>query len=304
MPSSSLVTRYADRLGLDSPEDVLRQRAHGTVDEVVGLIDELLAAHVRSICFENLDVIAARAAGEARGIPTDLDSLTAKLLDAGRGGYCHEHATLIRAVLRELGLSAHPILARVHLGDGRSAPGPLTHQATIVEIKGRRFLVDPGFGGGTPQSALALEAESKPRTTEHGEHRIVPADTVLAPAMRAEADWALQSRTSADQEFRTVYAFADVPHEQSDLEVSNWFTATKPGTRFTGAPVVARTLDSGGKVSLEGGELRSLRPGDEPERIERTVTDAADFAAVLRGEFGLDLDRTFTDPIWGVVERS
>lgn len=301
MASSTLVARYVDRLGLDSSEDVLRARARGSADEIVDLIDELLAAHVRSISFENLDVIAACAAGESRGIPTDLGSLTAKLLDAGRGGYCHEHATLIRAVLRELGLSAHPILARVHLGEGRTAPGGLTHQATILDLSGRRFLVDPGFGGGTPQVALALDVESEPRTTEHGEHRLVPADTVLEPAMRAEAEWALQSRTRSDQEFRTVYAFADVPREQADLEVSNWFTATKPGTRFTGAPVVARTFGNGGKASLEGRQLRSVRPGDDSERLERTVADAADFAAVLREEFGIDLDRTFTDPIWGVA---
>lgn len=304
MSSSSLVARYARRLELDNTEEDLRRRARGRPAEVVDLIDELLAAHVRAICFENLDVIAALAAGEARSIPTDLDSLTAKLLDPGRGGYCHEHATLIRAVLCELGLSAHPILARVHLGDGRTAPGGQTHQATIVNLAGRRFLVDPGFGGGTPEAALELDAESRPRMTEHGEHRLVPADTVLEPAMRAEAEWVLQSRTSSDQEFRTVYAFADVPREQADLEVSNWYTATKPGTRFTGAPVVARTLDNGGKVSLEGRHLRSLRPGDEPERRERKVTDAADFAAVLRTEFGVELRREITDLIWTRVEVS
>ena len=299
MSPSSLVARYVDRLDLDSPEDVLRRRARGTTDEVVDLLDELLTAHVRAICFENLDVIAARAAGEERGIPTDLDTLTAKLLEAGRGGYCHEHATLIRAVLRELGLSAHPILARVHIGGGRTAPGGLTHQATVVDLAGRRFLVDPGFGGGTPQVALELDAESQPRSTEYGEYRLVTADTVLEPEMRA-----LQSRTSADQEFRTVYAFADIPREHVDLEVSNWFTATKPGTRFTSAPVVARTLGNGGKVSLEGRHLRSLRPGGESESLERTVTDAADFAAALREEFALDLDRAFTDLVWSFDDQS
>ncbi|UVI36743.1 arylamine N-acetyltransferase family protein [Brevibacterium spongiae] len=304
MSSSSLVARYAHRLGLDSSEEVLRRRAEGTPAEVIDLIDELLSAHVRSICFENLDVIAVRAAGEPRGIPIELDSLTAKLLDAGRGGYCHEHAILIRAVLTELGLSAYPILARVHLGEGRTSPGGLTHQATVVDLDGRRYLVDPGFGGGTPEAALAFDAEAGPRMTEHGEHRLVPADTVLEPTMRAEADWALQSRTSADQEFRTVYAFADIAREQADLEVSNWFTATKPSTRFTGAPVVARALDNGGKVSLEGRHLRSRRPGSEPELSERTLTDSAEFAAVLGEDFGFDLDRSFTDPIWDIARRS
>lgn len=64
---------------------------------------------------------------------------------------------------------------------------------------------------------------------------------------------------------------------------------------------MARTFGNGGKASLEGRQLRSVRPGDDPERLERTVADAADFAAVLREEFGIDLDRTFTDPIWGVA---
>lgn len=96
MAPSSLIARYADRLGLDSSEDGLRRRAHGTTDEIIDLIDELLVAHVRSICFESLDVIDARAAGESRGFPTDLDSLTTKLLEAGRGGCCHEHAACRR----------------------------------------------------------------------------------------------------------------------------------------------------------------------------------------------------------------
>lgn len=96
MAASTLVRRYADRLGLENSENELQRRVQGTTDEVIDLIDELLAAHVRSICFENLDVIAARAAGESRSIPTDLDSLTTKLLEAGRGGCCHEHAACRR----------------------------------------------------------------------------------------------------------------------------------------------------------------------------------------------------------------
>src|SRR5699024_5844983 len=78
------------------------------------------------------------------------------LLDDRRGGYCHEHAVLILTALAELGLAVHPVLARVHLGAGRAEPGGLTHQATIVELGSQRHLVDPGFGGGTPELALPL----------------------------------------------------------------------------------------------------------------------------------------------------
>jgi arylamine N-acetyltransferase len=301
---TSLLADYARRLGLDTSDAELRKRAAGEPAEALALIDELLVAHTHAICFENLDVIAASVSGQLRGIPADIDAVSAKMLDAGRGGYCHEHAVLMRSVLTELGITADPVLARVHLGGGKAGPGAMTHQGTVVDLGGRRFLVDPGFGGGTPEAAVELGADAEPRTTEHGEHRLVPAESVLNSQMRAEAEWVLQSRTRSDQDFRTVYAFADVAREESDIDQANWYTATKPGTRFTGQPVVAKALAGGGRASLEGRQLRIHRPGDEPERIDRTLTDAADFAAALTEEFGLDLDRDFTDRIWSRAEQS
>lgn len=304
VPSTSLIADYARRLGLDSTEADLRTRAAGPAEEVIELLDELLNAHIRTICFENLDVVAASVGGELRSVPTDLGAVAAKLIDAGRGGYCHEHAALIRAALTDLGITADPILARIHLGEGRTAPGGMTHQATVVDLDGRRYLVDPGFGAGTPGAALELRGGAEPRTTEHGEHRIVPAESVLSSTMLAEAEWALQSRARSDQEFRTVYAFADIAREDADLELANWYTTTKPGTRFTGLPVVAKALPNGGRATLEGRHLLVYRPGTEPERIERNLTDVADFAAVLAEEFGLELGRGVTDRIWRRVEAS
>lgn len=304
MPGSSLVARYARRLGLTDSEESLRRRAAGSPAEIKELLDELLVAHAHSICFENLDVLAASAAGETRGIPTELDHLSAKLLDAGRGGYCHEHATLIRAVLTELGLRAEPSLARVHLGEGRTAPGGLTHQATIVDLDGRRFLVDPGFGGGTPEVALEIRADAKPQTTAVGEYRLVPADAVLSAQMCAEAEWALQSRARADQKFRTIYAFADRARELVDLDQSNWYTATKPGGKFTGQLAMTKRLPHGGRVSLNGRDFLKHQPGSDPNRLDRTIADAADFARVLEEDFGLSFGRDFTDPIWEFISRS
>lgn len=303
MPGTSLVARYAYRLGLTDSEESLCRRAAGAPAEIIALIDELLVAQVHAICFENLDVLSASAAGQARGIPTDIDSVSAKLLDAGRGGYCHEHATLIRAVLIELGLHAEPILARVHLGGTRTVPGGLSHEATVVDLDGRRFLVDPGFGGGTPEAALEIRADAAARFTEAGEIRLVPAADVLSTQMRAEAEWALQSRARAGQDFRTVYAFADQAREQADLDQANWFTATKPGGKFTTRLMMTKRLPHGGRVSLDGSHLTRYEPGIEPEFLVRSVEDAADFAGVLAEEFGLTLVREFTDPIWIFISQ-
>ncbi|MCI4010801.1 arylamine N-acetyltransferase [Brevibacterium sp. ZH18] len=298
MAQLSLLNRYAERLGLRDSAAQLHRRTEGTPAQLIDLLDELLQAHTQAICFENLEVVANLARGELRAVSLDLESVADKLLDSRRGGYCHEHAILIRAVLTDLGLSAHPILARVHLGEGRVAPGGLTHQATIVRVDGRNFLVDPGFGGGTPEVALELSTSSRARRTPRGEHRLVPAEAVLEPDIRAEAKWALQSRTSDDQEFRTVYAFADVPRPQADLDLANWFTSTKPGTPFTGPPVLVRSLPDGFKLTLDGHRLRRVSYSPDGDRCERTVTDAADFAEVLTAGFGLGMDRESSEIIW------
>lgn len=298
MTQLSLLSRYAERLGLRDSVPQLHRRAEGAPAQLIDLLDELVQAHTQSISFENLDIIANLARGELKAVSLDLESVADKLLDSRRGGYCHEHAILVRAVLTELGLSAHPILARVHLGEGRMTPGGLTHQATIVRIDGRSFLMDAGFGGGTPEVALELSTSASARMTSRGEHRLVSAEAALEPGMRAEAEWALQSRTSGDQEFRTVYAFADVARPQVDFELANWFTSTKPGTPFTGPPALARSLPDGVKLTLDGRRLRRVAYGPGGDRSEHTIADTAEFAEVLTTEFGLAVDRGFSDLIW------
>lgn len=299
MPLNPILSRYVNRLGLRDSLPELHRRAEGTNVEVVNLLDEILAAHTLAICFENLDVVAYHTRGDLRAVSLELDTVAEKLLDAGRGGYCHEHATLISGAVSELGLSAHPILARVHLSGPRVAPGGLTHQATIVELGERRYLIDPGFGGGTPEAALELTESAEARITPHGEHRLVPAETVLEPEMRADSDWVLQSRARRDQDFRTVYAFSETPRQQADLEQANWFSSTKPGSRFTGPPILALPLEGGGRVTLEGRRLRRVAgSGAQPDVDERSLSDATEFAEVLSTDFGLAVDREFSELIW------
>ncbi|HEX5121746.1 MAG TPA: arylamine N-acetyltransferase, partial [Rhodanobacteraceae bacterium] len=67
----------------------------------------ILRAHVRTIPFENLDVLLGRA------IDLDLRALQRKLVHARRGGYCFEHATLFAAVLEALGFAPLRHSARV-----------------------------------------------------------------------------------------------------------------------------------------------------------------------------------------------
>ena len=77
-----MIDRYLARVGLDGSDTSL---------------ETLCRAHVQTIPYENLDVRLGRE------IRLDVDSLVAKLVDGGRGGYCYEHNTLFAAVLEELG---------------------------------------------------------------------------------------------------------------------------------------------------------------------------------------------------------
>src|SRR5699024_7973335 len=116
--------------------------------------------------------------------------------------------------------------------------------------------------------------------------------------MRAEAEWSLQSRTADDQDFRTVYAFADIPRQRSDIEVSNWYTSTRPGTRFTGAPVLARSLPDAGKLTAEGRQLRYVRYASTSEPWARPIRDSAAYARVSAEDFGLRASDEFAARVW------
>ena len=91
------VAAYFDRIGYRGP-------AEPTVETVHALV----AAHNRSIPFENLDPLL--------GIPVaDLSAaaLTDKLVHRRRGGYCYEHNGLMGYVLEELGFGVERLAGRV-----------------------------------------------------------------------------------------------------------------------------------------------------------------------------------------------
>ena len=57
----------------------------GSLEPTLDTLAGLTRAHITRIPFENVDVLLGR------GIRIDLDSIVAKMVVAGRGGYCFEH---------------------------------------------------------------------------------------------------------------------------------------------------------------------------------------------------------------------
>ena len=70
-------------------------------------LQELHRAHPQAIPFESISPFI----GEHVSI--DLDSIQAKMLLKGRGGYCFEHNKLFRCALEALGFDVKTMMARV-----------------------------------------------------------------------------------------------------------------------------------------------------------------------------------------------
>lgn len=225
----------------------------------------LLRAHMLRIPFENLDVLLRL------GVRLDLHSLCEKLVVAGRGGYCYEHATLFQAALRALGFDPVAHAARVIMATPRTE-SPRTHMFLSVQIGDDRFVVDPGFGGHAPIVPVPLVEGVEVRDGADV-HRLV----------RRDDEWVLE--TDIDGTAVSLWSSSLEPQHPVDFVMANHFVSTFPDSPFvTGLRL--RALTDEGRVSVLNREVTIVQ-GDHKERA--TLPDRSTLRALLAQFFGFDL---------------
>jgi N-hydroxyarylamine O-acetyltransferase len=246
-----------------------------TLDTLAGL----LGAHMAHIPFENLDVLLGRS------IRLDLEGLQNKLVVARRGGYCFEHATLLAAVLEELGFAPVRHTARVVLFTA-PAQSPRTHMMLKVPLREGTFIVDPGFGALAPRVPIAL-ADGASASVGDERHWLV----------REGSWWVLRARSGE----AVVDAWmTTLDHDQSiDFEVGNHYTATHPRSPFVNR-LMMRALAADGRVTIANRDLTVTR-GGEQRRTE--LANRRELRAAVAEHFGVDLPeierlRVPTIPEW------
>lgn len=253
-------------------------------------LEALQRAHRQAIPFENFDIALGRP------IAIDADSVFAKLVEGGRGGYCFEHNRLLADMLELAGIATRPLLARVWL---RAAPGsipPRTHVVLLTELDGEQWIADAGFGGSyVPVLPLADGAEAE--TPDGARHRL----RRHGHAGAAEGEWIMERAAPAPAgrgEWLAQYSFDLTEVAPVDLAQANLWTSTAPGTRFTSHVIASRPL-AGGFASLTDRTLTVARGDGDAER--REIGDPAAYAAMLRDVFGIDMreDRLRDWPIFG-----
>jgi N-hydroxyarylamine O-acetyltransferase len=225
----------------------------------------LLRAHLMLIPFENFDVLLGR------GVRLDLAAVQAKLVDAHRGGYCFEHATLFSAVLEKLGFHTFRHTARVILF-APIAAAPRTHMFLTVGLPDGTFVVDPGFGPFASRVPIPLVDGA----AAHG-------DCETHWMIRDGNRWMLRARLGG----KLMDAWVSTLEQDNsvDLEVGNHYTATHPGSLFINRLIIA-SLTEGGRVTAINRDANVWR-GNTPHPIQ--LADRRALREFIVTHFGFDL---------------
>jgi len=238
--------------------------------------------HPEAVPFESLDPLLGR------GVAIDPASLEAKLVRAGRGGYCFEMNGLLLQVLTGLGFAVTPLAARVRwmLPDD-APPTALSHMTLKVDLPEGAYLADVGFGGQSPTAPIRLEPGLE-QETPHGAYRVTEAGGAFDLQMRLPGRW------------QTMYRFTLQPQTRTDYEVFNWFTSTHPRSRFTNNLVASR-VDGPRRLNLFNTELTVHGPGDAVE--SRVVADARELHRVLAHDFRIAVDLADVERLFDRLPR-
>jgi arylamine N-acetyltransferase len=242
----------------------------GAIEPNLGVLQDLVTAHTRTIPFENLDPVM--------GVPVDdlsPKALTDKLVNRRRGGYCYEQNGLMGYVLAEIGFRVRRLAGRVTWMLPSDAPVPAqTHTVLAVTFPGSvgPYLVDVGFGGQTLTSPIRFETGSVQQTT-HEPYRLEDRRDGLVLQAQVRGEW------------QSLYEFTTRTQPAIDLKVGSWYVSTQPSSFFVTSLMVARVTDDA-RINLAGRNL-TIHRADASEKIR--LDHAAAVVDTLRDRFGIDV---------------
>lgn len=261
---------YFARIGYDGPRE-----------PTLAVLRAITQKHPDAIPFENLDVLLGKPISLAAA---DVD---AKLLAAGRGGYCYEQNGLLKRVLTALGFQVEALIARMMwMKPADTPPRARSHMVLQVTIDAEPWMVDVGFAGCVLTAPVHLETEGA-QATPNGAFRFVAIDG----ERRLEADlsgaWA------------PVYQVSPQPMTDVDFEPVNFYSYAHATSVLTFTLVVGRTTPLARHV-LRDNRL-TVRGGDGGfEQRDLTVDE---LEATLRDLIGLPVEPSWRPVLEKVVGR-
>lgn len=233
-------------------------------------LTRLVHAHVLAVTFENVTALLRWRAHPAGPVPAP-DPLA--LLDAWErrrgGGVCFDITAMVLPLLTSLGYQAHLILGHIS--------GPFGHQAIVVHLDGRRYLVD--LGNGAPLFApIPLDGVSE--VHRHGlGFRFRPGDQ--PPRVAGGEEW-IRDRLSEDGWVQGC-RYELQPAAEADRDAGYRHHLT-PGTTWVLGSLTMTRSTTDAVYSLRDDVL--TRYSDAGKTTE-TIPDAAAYARIAAEVYGL-----------------
>ncbi len=234
-------------------------------------LETLHRAHAYAVPFENLSILLGD------GVSVDDADIYDKIVRQRRGGYCFEVNNLFAQALRALGFQGiTPVLARTHILE---QPTGLTHRLTLLEIAGRHWIADVGFGAEGPRAPIPFEMD-----------RVNHQDG-LSYRLQSRPPWGtmLSVKSKPDENWQDLYSFTLEKTVPADFAVGNHFTSTHPSSFFTWMKIV--TLPAPwGRTTLTDERLTIEKDG----HVEKTeIAAGPDYIAALKHHFGIELNKPY-----------
>ena len=245
---------YFTRIGYGGPTDIS-----------LGTLRALHAMHPRAIPFENIDALMGVS------VEFDVASLQDKIFRQGRGGYCFEHNLIFMHALEALGFAVSGLAARVLWGQPEETITARSHMLLRIELGGRIFIADVGFGGLTLTAPLLLEPGLE-QDTPHEAFRIVETGDHFRLQANIGDDW------------RTLYRFDMSQAYEVDYRVASHFLSTHPSSHFLSTLVAALALPDR-RYALRNNRLSTHHAGGRSE--QREIATAIELAEVLENQLAI-----------------
>ncbi|KAM9331092.1 uncharacterized protein PAF06_019457 [Gastrophryne carolinensis] len=235
---------------------------------------ELHFHHLLSIPFESLSIHI----GEK--VILDIHWIFQKIVQRRRGGFCYEQNGLFCWVLRELGYRPRLLSARVRNQESGVFGPPCDHMIIMVELEGRRWLCDVGFGDGMAVP-LPLEAGRREERQVNGVFQL----------QAEEEEWYLNRKEGGL--WKVLYKFTLEERVWEDFLEMCEYHQTSQRSMFVRKSFCSRQLPRG-RVTYMGLRLITTEYTEDGESV-RTTRDLTqeEIPPLLRDSFGIVLEETF-----------
>jgi N-hydroxyarylamine O-acetyltransferase len=225
-------------------------------------VTRMMLLQLRTVPFENLDVQAGKVVSL---VP---EHIIEKIIHQQRGGYCYEINGLFSMALTALGVSYRWVAARPMFYPARR---PKTHMAIVMELEGRQWLIDLGFGSYGITAPLALDTLDVPVQQGHDSFQL---------SRLANGDYLLQAKV--DDVWANQYSFDLIAQEWIDFEPVNYLNSTHPDAVFVKSLLVINH-NASGRTILFGNSLKTIANGQSNKRS----LEAHEIDSILKNTFGL-----------------